>query len=147
MKFAPLTAVLLGLALATGAAPARAHGDAAADMRNAPNGGQLRQAGAYQYELVLANDAPEAKESPVVVFVTNQAGQNVPTAGASGTVTILAGKLKATAPLAPDGDNRMKGLAKYASTPDMKVVVSITLAGAPAEQVRFTPRSDAGHMH
>ncbi|MDP1653813.1 MAG: hypothetical protein Q8L56_13930 [Rhodocyclaceae bacterium] len=71
--------------------------------------------------------------------VTDHANQKVPTAGASGTATILAGKLKATSTLKSDGDNRMKGFAKYASTPDMKLVVSISLAGKPAEQARFTP--------
>ena len=48
-------------------------------------------------------------------------------------------KQKASVKLVPDGDNRLKGIGKYASTPDRKVVVSINLAGKPAEQARFTP--------
>lgn len=147
MKSVPLAAVLLGLTFATGAATALAHGDAAPDTQKAPNGGQLRQAGPYHYELVLVKDARETNENPVVVFVTDQAGQKVPTAGASGTATILAGKLKAASTLQSDGDNRMKGFAKYASTPDMKVVVSIALAGRQAEQARFTPLAVAKDTH
>ncbi len=107
-------------------------------------------AGPYHYELVVVKDAKEAKEAKenaVVVFVTDHAGQKVLTVGASGTATILAGKLKAASTLKPDGDNRMKGFAKYASASDMKVVVSITLSGKPAEQARFTPLGSQVQAH
>ncbi len=129
------------------AQPVFAHDDAYLDTQKAPNGGQLRMAGPYHYELVLVKDAKEAKENPVVVYVTDHAGQKIPTAGAAGTATILAGKLKAAATLKPDGDNRMKGVAKYASTPDTKAVVSITLAGKQPEQARFTPLAVAKDTH
>lgn len=145
MKRIASIAVLAGLTFAAGAA--LAHDDAYLDTQKAPNGGQLRQAGPYHYELVLAKDSKEAKENPIVVYVTDHAGQKIPTAGAAGTATILAGKLKAAATLKPDGDNRMKGVAKYASTPDMKAVVSITLAGKQPEQARFTPLAVAKDTH
>ena len=145
MKRIASLAVLAGLTFAAGAA--LAHDDAYLDTQKAPNGGQLRMAGPYHYELVLVKDAKEAQENPVVVYVSDHAGQKIPTAGASGTATILAGKLKAAATLKPDGDNRMKGVAKYASTPDTKVVVSITLAGKPPEQARFTPLVVAKDTH
>ena len=120
--------------------PLLAHSDEHLDTQKAPNGGQLRQAGPYHFELVVASDGKEAKDSALVVHVTDHAGAKIATAGATGTATILAGKNKTTATLTPDGDNLMKGPAKYASTPDMKVVVAITLAGkAAAEQARFTP--------
>jgi len=145
MKSIASIAVLAGLTFAAGAA--LAHDDAYLDTQKAPNGGQLRMAGPYHYELVLVKDAKEAKENPVVVYVTDHAGQKIPTAGAAGTATILAGKLKAAATLKPDGDNRMKGVAKYASTPDTKAVVSITLAGKQPEQARFTPLAVAKDTH
>lgn len=137
MKHITSIAVLLGLTFVAGGV--LAHDDAYLDTQQAPNGGQLRMAGPYHFELVVAKDAKVAQDSPVVVYVTDHANQKVPTTGASGTATILAGKLKATLALKSDGDNRMKGFAKYASTPDMKVVVSISVAGKPAEQARFTP--------
>jgi hypothetical protein len=145
MKRIKSIAVLLGLTFAAGGV--LAHDDAYLDTQKAPNGGQLRMAGPYHYELVVVKDAKEAKENPVVVYVTDHAGQKVLTVGATGTATILAGKLKATSTLKPDGDNRMKGFAKYASTPDMKVVVSITLSGKPAEQARFTPLGSQVQAH
>jgi hypothetical protein len=52
---------------------------------------------------------------------------------------LFGGKAKTSVTLAPDGDNRLKGVGKYASTPDLKAVASITLAGKRAEQARFTP--------
>lgn len=142
-----LTAILLGTLM--GAGGASAHDDAYLDTVKAPNGGQLRMAGIYHYELVVVKDSKEAKDNPIMVYVTDHAGQKVPTAGATGAATLLAGKLKATAMLAADGDNRMKGSAKYASTPGMKSIVSITLPGKSAEQARFTPLSAAQdeHMH
>lgn len=137
MKHIAPIAVLLGLTFAAGTA--LAHDDAYLDTQKAPNGGQLRMAGPYHFELVVTKDSKEASENPVVVYLTDHAGQKMPTTGASGSATILAGKLKATSTLKPDGDNRMKGYAKYASAADMKVVVSIAFQGKPAEQARFTP--------
>jgi hypothetical protein len=136
MKIASI--LLASLTLLTGTT-AQAHSDDYLDTQKAPNGGQLRMAGAYHYELVVAKESREAKDNPVLVYVTDHAGAKVSTAGAGGTATILAGKAKATVKLAPDGDNRLKGVGKYSSTPDMKAVVSITLAGKAAEQARFTP--------
>lgn len=136
MKLIP---TLLLAATAVAASAAFAHGDEYLDTQKAPNGGQLRMAGVYHYELVVDKVAKEAKDSPVVVHVTDHAGAKVATAGASGTATILAGKQKASVALVPDGDNRLKGTVKLAATPDMKVVVSVTLPGKAAEQARFTP--------
>ena len=148
MKRIKSIAVLLGLTFTFATGGVLAHDDAYLDTQKAPNGGQLRMAGPYHYELVVEKDAAASKENAVVVYLTDHASQKVPTAGASGTATILSGKLKATSTLKPDGDNRMKGYAKYAAAADMKVVVSITFQGKPAEQARFTPlASDSKSAH
>lgn len=118
---------------------ALAHSDQVLDTQKAPNGGQLRVSGVYHLELVVARDSKEAKDNSVVVHVTDHAGNKVSTVGAGGTATLLGGKTKTSVILTPDGDNRLKGVGKYASTPDLKAVVSVTLAGKPAEQARFTP--------
>ena len=132
-----LTAAMLITAMTSPAV--LAHSDEVLDTQKAPNGGQLRMAGVYHFELVVARDSKESKDNPVVVFVSDHAGTKVSTVGAGGTATILAGKQKASVKLVPDGDNRLKGVGNYASTPDMKVVVSVTVAGKAAEQARFTP--------
>ncbi|MBI3101148.1 MAG: hypothetical protein HYY98_06320 [Burkholderiales bacterium] len=134
-------ATLAGLLTAVGA---YAHTDEYLDTQTAPHGGQLRMAGVLHFELVVAKNSPQAQNNPVVVYVTDHAGTKTSTAGAKGTVTILAGKAKTTIHLAPDGDNALKGTGSYASTPDMKAVVSVTLAGQNTEQARFTPLAKTG---
>lgn len=124
-----------------------AHTDEYLDTLKAPNGGQLRMSGIYHFELVVARDNKEAKQSPVVVHVTDHAGVKIPTVGAGGTATMVAGKRKVRVKLVPDGDNRLKGAARYASTRDMEVVVSITLADKTARQARFTPLAVARGSH
>lgn len=139
--------LLAALVLATPFTLVLAHDDATLDTIKAPNGGQLRMAGIYHFELVLVKNSREVKENPVLVFVTDHAGAKIATAGASGTATLLAGKLKASVTLVSDGDNRLKGVAKYASSADMKAVVAITMAGKQAEQARFTPMVVATDEH
>lgn len=140
--------LLTAFALAVSAPAAMAHSDAPHPATlKATHGGQLGVAGSYSYELVVLKDAREAADSPVVVYVTDHAGQKVATAGATGSVTILANKKKLLVTLQPEGDNRMRGNARYLSTPDMKVVVSITLAGKLPEQTRFAPLAAAKDGH
>lgn len=126
---------------------AQAHDDAYLDTLTAPHGGQLRMAGTQHYELVVAKDGTEAKASPVIVYVTDHAGTPIKTAGANGSVTILTGKRKINVALQPDGDNRLKGSATYSSTPELKAVVNIALAGQPPQQARFTPLAPRPSNH
>ena len=141
-----LTAIALVLTAA--ATSVHAHDDAYLDTQPAPHGGQLRMAGAYHLELVVDKSTPQAADKPVVVYVTDHAGQKVPTEGGSGNATILAAKGKASVALVPDGDNRLKGTGRYASTPDMKAIISFTAKGQPPETARFTPllQSKEAHM-
>jgi hypothetical protein len=136
-KTGPIAPLLAALLL--GAAGALAHDDTYLDTVAAPNGGQVRMAGPYHYELVVDKEGGDPKERPILVYVTDHAGQAVSTAGATGTVTLLSSQGKVTASLAPDGDNRMKAAAVYSATPGMKAVVGIALAGQAPEQARFTP--------
>ena len=116
-----------------------AHSDEYLDAQKAPNGGQLRMAGVYHFELVVANVSKLSKSNPVLVYVTDHAGKKISSANASGAVTILSGKTKTSIKLRSDGENRLKGMGNYASLPTMKVVASITLPGKPTEKVSFTP--------
>ena len=139
------------------AAAASAHTDEYLATVKSPNGGQLRMAGPFHFELVVAKDSKEVKENAIVVYVTDHADKKIDTKGMSGTATILAGKLKATATLTPDGDNRLKGFAKYASDAGMKVAVTVKMADGKSEQARFVPLAPAkaaagnddhaGHKH
>ena len=152
MKHFQTSILASAITLLTLASPAiRAHGDAP-EAHKALHGGQVRVAGVNNFELVVAKVSIDAKENPLVVFVTDRAGTKMSTVGASGTATILAGKTKATVALVPDGDNRLKGTTNLGSTAEMKVVVTVALADKAKEQARFTPLAiekseKAGHKH
>ncbi len=133
----PLAVLLLGAAIGSGVA--YAHDDAYLATLKAPNGGELRMAGPYHFELVVARDARPAAESPVAVYVTDHAGQKMPVAGAKGTATFLGGGANAAIALTPEGDNGLKGRGRYAADPAMKVVVAVSFADGKTEQARFEP--------
>lgn len=122
--------------LALSASSVFAHNDAYLATQKAPNGGQLRVAGPYHYELVAGDSTSATATGAILVYVTDHAGAPMPTQGAQGVAHVLAGKERASVPLAPDGANRMKG-AGAPWTSDAKVVVSITMPGAKPEQARF----------
>lgn len=131
--------ILLAALLAAATGTALAHTDEELAKRTPPNGGELRMTTSYHLELVLARDSKEPRDNPVVLHVTDHDDKKIDTRGASGTVTLLGKNVKATIELKPDGDNRLRGVGRYASDADIRAVVSITVAGGKAEQARFTP--------
>lgn len=148
MKSIQTLAWTLGLTIGLAfASVAQAHDDAYLDTLTAPHGGQLRMGGASHYELVVVKDSKTAKDNAVAVYVTDHAGTKIPTAGASGSVTLLAGPSKVSVVLQPDGDNKLSGHGVYASTPDLKAVVKIKLAGQDEQQARFTPLAPRPASH
>lgn len=150
-----LRAALLTMALSAPAA--FAHDDATLDKRATPHGGQLRMAGAYHFELVIAKDSAQARDNPVAVYLTDHADRKMPSAGAVGTVTLLTGRDKVEIPIAPAGDNLLQGRGVYAANAQTRAIVSITFADKYTEQARFTPLArpaaadpnagHAGHKH
>lgn len=140
--------VAMSMCFFLGGGTAYAHGDEVhVDALNAANGGQIQVAGANHFELIVTKTSKEAGNNPVLVFLTDGSGKKLPSAGATGTATLLSGKEKTVVTLTPDGDNRMKGMGKYASNPTMKAIVAITLPGKATEQARFTPLSAASDGH
>ncbi|MDD2989705.1 MAG: hypothetical protein PHI64_12180 [Zoogloea sp.] len=120
------------------ATPALAHDDATLDAMQAPHGGQLRMAGAYHIELVLARDARGGKPAPVKVYLSDHGGSKIAPAGASGSVVLLAPAGKLTVPLAAAGD-RLEGTAVYTADPATKALVSLRFADGKTETARFEP--------
>lgn len=144
-KIGVVAAISMGLLL--GAGYVHAHSDEMhAEAPKAANGGQVQAAGGNFIELVVMKNSKEVSENPVLVFLTDGHGKKLPSAGVTGTATLLSGKDKALVTLVPDGDNRMKGAGRYASNPTLKAIVAITLPGKATEQARFTPLvADDGH--
>jgi len=101
-----------------------------------PNGGQIKDAGKHHLELVV-------KENALTVYVTDAKHQKSVTKGASGSAMVLANKSTTNVKLEPSGDNALAGSGKFDSTPDMKIVVSLTLPGENPVQARFTPLEKA----
>lgn len=139
MKHPLISRLFMSAALLFASHAAIAHDNATLNQMKAPNGGQLRMAGPYHFELLVDKNNKEVKDSAVTIYITDHGEKKIPTAGARGTATILAGKTKVTVPLAPAGDNKLSGLGKYVSDPHMKVVVSIVFADKKTEQAQFTP--------
>lgn len=139
------TALLAAALIGTLASPlARAHDDAYLDTVKTPHGGQMRMAGPLHLELVLDKQGSEVKERIVQVYLADHADKPVAASGATGTITLLMGKVKASAPLKVDGDNRLSATLKYAAVPGIKAIVAVTLPGQDPQQARFTPMNIAG---
>jgi hypothetical protein len=141
MKFSKLVfTALASVAISTvSVSSVFAHDDKYFDSIKSPNGGQTRMAGVYHFELVLAQDSKTAKENPVTVYVTDHGNKAIATKGATATLTLVQGAKKSTVELVPEGENRFVGKATYASTANLKGALTVTMAGKPAEQARFTP--------
>ncbi len=130
------TATLLAVVM-TGAT--QAHPDAYLDMVIGPNGGQLRMAGAYHFELLVVKNSPGAKNNALKVFVMDHANTPQTTVGATATLYMVAGQQKTSIDLKPEGANALVGEAIYSSVPDMKVVINVTLPGQSTQTVKFEP--------
>ena len=118
---------------------AQAHTDEYLDTVVGPNGGQLRMAGAYHFELLVVKNSKDAKNNAIQVFVMDHANTPVATTGATATLVLVAAKQKAKVTLTPQGNNALVGEAVYVSAADLKVVANITMAGQSAQTVKFEP--------
>ncbi|WP_197722781.1 hypothetical protein [Sulfurivermis fontis] len=123
---------LLAAAALSCASLAFAHSDEYLDTIVTPHGGQMRMAGMHHFELVV-------EQGTLTVYLTDHADQPVASAGASGSATVLVGRNRSTIVLTPAGDNRLTGQGEFTLDAAMRVVLSISVAGQPAEQARFTP--------
>jgi hypothetical protein len=140
----PIRETLLVSTLLIALSLAWAHDDTTLDAMKSPNGGQVRMAGAYHFELLIPPAGEAAAGTTLLVFVTDHAGAKVPTNSAAGSATLLIAGKKTTIPLAPAGENRMRGQGSFPAAADMKVLVSIKLSERSPELARFTPRIGAG---
>jgi len=123
---------VLSAALMFAGTTAFAHGEKAG-----PNGGVLEDAGKYHLELVMKADELRA-------FVTDAKDAKVDTKGAEATATVLTGKEKATVKLTPAGGNALAGAGRFDPAAGAKIVLSLTLPGQGAIQVRFSIAAKTG---
>lgn len=116
-------------AVAALAASLALSGNVSAHGAKAKHGGVVQSAGDLAFELV-------AKDSGPTIYVDDH-GKELPTIGATGTLTVLKGTEKTVLPLASGGGNTLvvKGGGKIA--PGSKAVAAVTFADKKTVSVRF----------
>ena len=98
-----------------------------------PHKGEVQDASpgpTLHFEVVL-------KGSVISVYLANEDGSQVPTAGLTGSATILVNKKKEQVDLVPAGGNLLTGTATLAPGADMRMLVVVTVAGVK-QQALFT---------
>ncbi|WP_156648284.1 hypothetical protein [Methylobacterium sp. Leaf108] len=116
-----------GVLVSTGAAVAgTGHSHAA------PNGGQIRDIGAYEVELV-------AKGADLVLYLVDAQEKKVDAAGFSAKAVVLAkGNEQKTVALAPAGDNRLSGRMNFTVEGKLRATVTLTAPSGEAGKGRFS---------
>lgn len=105
-------------------------GNVLAHGAKAKHGGIVQSAGDLAFELV-------AKDGGTTIYVDDH-GKELPTVGATGTLTVLKGAQKTELPLEAGANNTLvvKGDAKLA--PGSKAVAAVTFADKKTVSVRFS---------
>src|SRR5687767_13645931 len=103
-------------------------GSVLAHGAKARHGGIVQTAGDLSFELV-------SRDGGATIYVDDH-GKDLPTAGATGILTVLKGTEKTELPLEAGGRNAL--IVKGARlTPGSKAVAAVTFAGKKAVSVRF----------
>lgn len=134
LRIAALGAVLV---LSSIPGSALAHSNDYFEKIRGPNGGQVRMAEMFHFEVVV-------KDGEFRVWVTDHGDNAISTVGASGSATLLRGADKITVKLLPDGENRL--VAKDSgikSDGDIRISLTVTMKGRKALYARYAPSS--GH--
>ncbi|MBL8517582.1 MAG: hypothetical protein SF172_04485 [Burkholderiales bacterium] len=127
MKFVSMlfAAVLATASFATLAAGKHEHGDS----HKPKHGGVVQEVKEIAYELV-------AKADSLTIYVDDH-GKDVDTKGATAKVTLLNGAEKTEATLSPAGGNKLEAKGSFKVEKGTKAVAVVTLAGKPAQSIRF----------
>lgn len=119
-KIVTLAAIAISLAVS---------GQALAHGAKPKHGGVLQSANDLSFELVN-------KDGKAVIYIDDH-GAELPTAGASGTLTVLSGGKKSEAVLEPMGANALVSKSEVKFERGAKAVASIVLPGKERMSVRF----------
>lgn len=113
-----------------------AHDSATLDSMPSPHGGQVRMAGPYHIELVIAPAASTQADRAVQVFLTDHANRPVPAAGASGALRFDDGS---NATLTAQPGNRLTGSIRVDNEPSRQASLSLHFKDGSAWEVSYTP--------
>jgi hypothetical protein len=118
------------LALAALAAAVTLSGQAMAHGAKAKHGGIVQSANDLAYELV-------DKDGKTTIYIDDH-GEDLPTAGATGTLTVLKGGQKTELPLEAAGGNTLVVKGNAGLVAGAKAVAAITFADKTTANVRFS---------
>jgi hypothetical protein len=123
---------LLALSAALAAQQAAAHPDWFLARIKPPNGGQIRNAGAFHMELVL-------KADEIRVYVSDHFFNKFPTKNSSATAIVVSGEHMVKVTLAPGGDNLLIAKGAFAQDDNVRVGILLNAHRYPPQAARFTP--------
>ena len=101
-------------------------GGFAHSVTSGPHGGEVEDANpgpSLHFETVV-------KGTTVAVYLSDEDGKPIPSAGVSGTVVVLANQKKVNFNLAPAGPDMLTGTGEFADDPNMKALVTLMISGA-----------------
>ena len=122
-KLLTVTAIAVGMALS---------GQSFAHGAKPKHGGVVQSVADVTFELV-------SKDGKAVIYVDDH-GTDLKTAGATGTLTVLAGAKKSQSILEPTGSNALTSKTQMKLERGSKALASITLPGKEAIRVRFSQK-------
>ena len=122
-KLITLTVIAVGMAMS---GLSFAHG------AKPKHGGVVQSVGDVTFELV-------SKDGKAVIYVDDH-GTDLKTAGATGSLTVLAGAKKTEAALEPTGSNALTSKTQMKLDRGSKALALITLPGKEAIRVRFSQK-------
>ncbi|MFC5460527.1 hypothetical protein [Massilia niabensis] len=117
-------------AVAALAASMTLSGNVLAHGAKAKHGGIVQSAGDLSFELA-------AKDGRTTIYVDDH-GKDLPTAGATGTLTVLKGAQKTELPLIPSAGNTLVVKGDASLVKGNKAVAAVTFADKKAVSVRFS---------
>ncbi|WP_313706657.1 hypothetical protein [Massilia sp.] len=94
------------------------------------HGGIVQSAGDLAFELV-------AKDGGATIYVDDH-GKDLPTVGATGTLTVLKGTAKTEVPLQSGGGNTLVAVGSAKLEPGSKAVAAVMFADKKSVSVRFS---------
>ena len=99
-----------------------------------PNGGEVRDLGAYHGELV-------ARDGELILFLFDHNDRPLDARRASGNAVVLAEGRQQTLPFSPREDgSALVARGEFRATPELRVVAQVIPApGTPRAQARFAP--------
>ena len=112
------------------AAIGSAHTSVHAAQDHSTHGGQVRTAGPHRFELVAGKDE-------LTLYVTDEAGEPVPSTGGTAKAIVMTGKKRWVLILSGAGDNKLEGTGEFTLGKSSPVTIIVKLPESDSQLVHF----------